>query len=105
MYYKVNIKDAKTGIIAYSMYIPHRAKARRFRDKVNAILGKVASVQSKRVNMKYHHRALQRGYQKKGEPFDEFYRGKFGTGFIKHIPNNECSVSNNFHFIDYYIEC
>jgi len=57
------------------------------------------------VNMKFHHSSLGKGYIAKGHGRDESYNGEFGVGFIKHIPNAECSVNTtNYHVIEYYVE-
>lgn len=54
-------------------------------------------------NLIYHHSSLCRGYLRKDCGFEQPYSGRFGFGFIKHIPNCNRKVSNNYHWIDYYI--
>jgi len=52
------------------------------------------------------HFALSRGYVPSKSPYLASYAGKFGTGYVLHIPNNETSGSrhsNNYHEIAYFI--
>lgn len=53
--------------------------------------------------LRYHHTALCRGYVRKGHGWQEKYSGKFGNGVKKHIPNCESRVSNNYHYVEYWI--
>jgi len=59
--------------------------------------------------VRYHHRALQRGYYGKKQlakyPDTEVntYSGRFGRGYIRHIPTVESFCSNDYHVIEYYI--
>ena len=59
--------------------------------------------------VRYDHRALQRGYYGKRElaahPDTEVdaYSGRFGRGYIRHIPTVDSSYSNDYHVIEYYI--
>ncbi len=53
------------------------------------------------------HFALSRGYVPSKSPYLNRYSGKFGKGYILHIPNNETSgrhKSNNYHEIAYFVE-
>lgn len=54
----------------------------------------------------FHHSAVVRGgYVRKGHGYDEPYKGRFGKGIKKHIPNLECArKSTYYHVIEYYIE-
>ena len=58
--------------------------------------------------MQYHHSSIAKGYVRKGQPITMPYKGKYGNGMVKHIPNLECRihgrVSTNYHIIEYYIE-
>lgn len=52
------------------------------------------------------HFAMARGYVRSKCPHLKKYAGKFGEGYILHIPNNETSRahhSNNYHEIAYFI--
>jgi hypothetical protein len=59
--------------------------------------------------VRYHHRALQRGYygkkQRASHPITEVvpYSGRFGKGYIRHIPTVESRCSNDYHAVEYYI--
>jgi hypothetical protein len=59
--------------------------------------------------VRYHHRALQRGYFGKKQlaslPITEVvpYSGRFGRGYIRHIPTVDSFCSNDYHAIEYYI--
>ena len=59
--------------------------------------------------VRYDHRALQRGYFGKKQlaslPNTEVvtYSGRFGKGYIRHIPTVESFCSNDYHAIEYYI--
>lgn len=59
--------------------------------------------------VRYSHRALQRGYFRKKQltkyPITEVvpYSGRFGRGYIRHIPTVDSFCSNDYHAIEYYI--
>ena len=62
--------------------------------------------------VRYHHRSLQRGYYGKRQlakhPETEVvtYIGRFGNGYIRHIPTMESFFSrytNDYHAVEYYI--
>ena len=99
--YKVNVKNGNTFMFA--RYFDKKKDAIRYRDDYNSS-GFNATLQSKRVSVYYHHTALQRGYVRKGCGYDEYYNGKFGTGFKRHLDNRVRKVSNTYHYIDYYLE-
>ena len=53
----------------------------------------------------YHHRALARGYQPVNDLRVERYSGKFGSGYIFHLPTkNSFCRGNSTHTIYYYIK-
>lgn len=53
----------------------------------------------------FHHSAVVRGYVRKGHGYDEPYKGRFGKGVKRHIPNLECArKSTYYHIVEYYIE-
>lgn len=51
-----------------------------------------------------HHHALARGYRSlsSGCHLDE-YDGKFGRGYILHVPNALRPCGNRFHWIVYFV--
>lgn len=103
--YKVNIKNGKR--LVFSRYFDKKKDAIAYRNLYNYNSKKIvfkATLQGKRVEMHYHHTATERGYVKKGYGWDDYYEGKFGVGFKRHIENNVTQPSNNYHFIDYYVE-
>lgn len=102
--YKVNIK--KNRVFASSRYFDNRKDAVAFRETINLRKGNglEAALQSRQVNVRYHHRSLAKGYVAKGLSYDEYYDGKFGVGFKRHIENCKESVSNSYHYVDYYVE-
>lgn len=52
----------------------------------------------------FHHSSLAKGYVCKGCGWTENYRGIFGVGEKRHIPNNIHKVdSNRFHIVEYWI--
>lgn len=52
----------------------------------------------------FHHIATRRGYVGKNKGYDEPYKGRFGEGIIKHIPNLLGRVrSTYYHDIIYFI--
>lgn len=59
--------------------------------------------------IRYDHRALQRGYygkkQRASHPDTEVvpYTGRFGRGYIRHIPTVDSFCSNDYHAVEYYI--
>jgi len=59
--------------------------------------------------VRYDHRSLQRGYFRKKQlaslPNTEVvpYSGRFGRGYIRHIPTVDSFCSNDYHAIEYYI--
>jgi hypothetical protein len=104
--YKINVKDNKKNLLFFK-YFDKRKDAIIFRDDYNSKFshkGYKAELQSKSVKIKYHHTALTRGYICKGHGYDESYQGKYGLGFRRHIENSRSSVSNNYHYIEYYVE-
>lgn len=60
-----------------------------------------------KVELMFHHTASQRGYICKGHERDEYYKGRFGEGIIRHKQNATFGSPNNskqYHFVEYYIE-
>lgn len=59
--------------------------------------------------VRYNHRALRRGYFRKKQlakyPDTEVvpYSGRFGRGYIRHIPTVDSFCSNDYHAIEYYL--
>lgn len=54
--------------------------------------------------LKYHHRAIHRGYVRVGCDIIEAYHGKYGDGFIIVRPTLRSNLKgNSFHVVDYYI--
>ena len=52
------------------------------------------------------HFALAKGYVPSKSPYLEKYKGRYGEGYILHIPNNETSgsrKSNRYHEIAYLV--
>lgn len=56
------------------------------------------------VDIEYHHSALARGYVGVNNGYQSDYEGRYGMGFIKHIPTRQSNCNNNYHMIEYYIE-
>ena len=110
--YKLNIK--RNGIFVMSKYFDARKEAIKVRDNYNRSFncdGYVATLQPTKVELTFHHYALERGYIRKNEGRDEYYNGKFGVGIKRHTPNwvtkkNEPHKfhSNNYHLVEYYVE-
>ena len=51
----------------------------------------------------FHHIATRLGYVGKNAAYDEPYKGRFGEGIIKHIPNLLSRVrSTRYHDIIYF---
>ena len=104
--YKVNVFK-NNGELCFSKYFEIRSEAVKYVAEYNSKfreLGRKAVLKSKKVNVRYHHTALEKGYARKGTGGDTFYAGKFGLGFKRHIENCVRSVSNQYHFIEYFIE-
>ena len=58
----------------------------------------------KTTTLHYHHSALSRGYQCKDFERVDHYNGRFGRGYVRHIPNAvNCIGTNNYHTIEYYV--
>ena len=52
----------------------------------------------------FKHSALERGYQSVKEKNCVFpYIGKFGSGYVLHIPTKHSKCSNSYHRIDYFV--
>ena len=100
--YKVNIKNGKC--LVFSRYFEKKKDAIAYRNRYNSNFDFKATLQEKRVEMRYHHTATERGYVAKGHGWDDYYEGKFGVGFKRHIENCKRNVSNQYHYIEYYVE-
>ena len=91
-------------------YFDSKKEAIEVRDKYNHNFncdGYSATLQAKRVELVYHHSALERGYITKNGGRDDYYDGKYGVGFKRHRPNCEtlrCLRSSYFHVVWYYVE-
>lgn len=105
--YKVKVIRKNNKALVFFKYFDKKKDAILFRNNYNSISKKeifVATLQTKRVELAYHHQALEKGYICKGHGHDEYYNGKYGVGIKKHIENAKNKVSNQYHFIQYYIE-
>lgn len=107
--YKLNIK--RNGNFLMSMYFDARKEAIKVRDNYNRNFncdGYVATLQPTKVELTFHHCALERGYITKNNGRDDYYNGKFGVGIKRHIPNcltkSRERYSNNYHLVEYYVE-
>lgn len=100
--YKVNIKNGKR--LVFSRYFDKKKDAIAYRNHYNSKFTFKATLQEKSVEMRYHHTATERGYVTKGHGRDDYYEGKFGVGFKRHIENNVRQPSKDYHFIEYYVE-
>jgi len=104
--YKVNYFN--NGKFMFAKYFESKKEAIEVRDEYNTKFGANgfrAKLQTKRVNLAFHHSALGRGYIGKRNGRSDYYKGLYGVGIKKHIPNCESSVSNTYHYIEYYLEC
>ena len=105
--YKVNVTKKDSKVLVFSKYFVKKKDAVLFRNDYNSRSKKevfVATLQTKRVKLVYHHQALEKGYICKGYGRDEYYNGKYGIGIKRHIENIKNKVSNQYHTIEYYIE-
>lgn len=104
--YKVNVTKKDSKVLVFSKYFAKKKDAILFRNNYNFRNEKnfIATLQTKRVELVYHHQALEKGYISKGCGRDEYYNGKFGVGIKRHIENIKNKVSNQYHTIEYYIE-
>lgn len=52
------------------------------------------------------HTAVAIGYLARDSGYIESYKGKYGTGYIIHVPTNETAVkgSKRYHMIEYWID-
>lgn len=105
--YKVN--HFNNGKFIFAKYFDSKKEATEIRDEYNAKFGAKgfrAKLQTKRVSLAFHHSALERGYIRKKNGYNEYYKGLYGVGIKKHIPNCEMTrTSNTYHCIEYYLEC
>ncbi len=103
--YKVNVRNKENKTLAYAKYFDKKKDAVAFRNNYNSKFDKfVATLQSKSVNLKYHHQALEKGYFGKGCGRDDYYNGRYGVGFKRHLENALTKVANQYHIIQYYVE-
>lgn len=63
-----------------------------------------------KVEMKYHHDAIAKGYCGVKNQHEDYYDGRFGVGYIVHYPTLDKSRihafrGNSWHIIEYYVEC
>jgi hypothetical protein len=106
--YKVN--HFNNGKFFFAEYFESKKEAIEVRDEYNAKFGAKgfrAKLQTKRVSLVFHHSALERGYIGKKNGYNEYYKGLYGVGIKKHIPNCERAHTSNtyYHYIEYYLEC
>lgn len=97
--YKVIVKTRNT---MFHRYFKAKEEARDYINSVNNIVGVVKSC--KQVHLTLHHSALARGYCRKDSARNEDYQGKFGVGYIEHVPTKWSDCSNSYHKIRYYLE-
>lgn len=98
--YKVEFQYSETGCRC-ARYYEHRKDAIAAKESYK---GYKAHIASNRVEVKYHHRALAKGYICKDCTYQEEYDGRFGVGYRLHIENCRERVSNSYHYVEYYIE-
>jgi hypothetical protein len=103
--YKVNVRNKENKTLVYARYFNKKKDAVAFRNNYNSKFDKfVATLQSKNVNLKFHHQALEKGYFGKGCGRDDYYDGRYGVGFKRHLENALTKVANQYHIIQYYVE-
>lgn len=57
------------------------------------------------VEVTYHHTARALGYVGVHGEYVTYYKGRYGEGFVKHLPSGKSSrYSRYYHDIEYYIE-
>ena len=57
------------------------------------------------LGLEYHHSSVSRGYESVKRIRKESYKGKFGEGYILHLPTIISNVrGNSFHQINYYVK-
>lgn len=57
-----------------------------------------------RVEIYRHHTAVARGYVGVNGEHIEWYKGKFGTGYVMHYSSKYSKRGNGHHLIEYMIE-
>ena len=67
-------------------------------------------IKTTEVEMKSHHTAIARKYVGVNSEWNEYYNGRFGEGYIIHHPTLRYGKGymfrgNNFHVIEYVVEC
>lgn len=67
------------------------------------------SVKTTEVEMKSHHTAIARKYVGVNDEWNEYYRGRFGEGYIIHHPTLRYGQGymfrgNSYHVIEYIVE-
>ena len=71
--------------------------------KTNQVLTAVLPYITSQLELQ--HKAVGRGYIRKGRGYDEVYKGRFGTGYKRHIPTPNSGIKgNSYHFIEYWID-
>lgn len=100
------LKISYKGKFIFAKYFDSKKEAIKTRERALDCLGYTAKLQAKKVELVNSHSALCKGYLKKGCKYTEYYDGKFGVGYIEHVPNCESVLchNNNYHVIRYYIE-
>ena len=102
------LKISYKGKFIFAKYFDSKEEAIKMRDGYNKNFncdGYTARLQAKKVELVCRHSALCKGYLKKGYKSNEYYDGKFGVGYIEHVPNCETAChTKNYHVIRYYIE-
>jgi hypothetical protein len=104
--YKVNVRSKENNTLIYARYFDKKKDAVAFRNDYNSKFDKfVAALQSKSVKLEYHHQALEKGYFGKGCGRDDYYDGRYGVGFKRHLENAlTYKVSKQYHIVQYYVE-
>ena len=99
------LKISYKGKFIFAKYFDSKKEAIKTRERALDCLGYTAKLQAKKVELVYHHSALCKGYLRNGCKYTEYYDGKFGVGYIEHVPTRESTCnSNSYHFVRYYIE-